>query len=146
VQTILALYIYGNETTVKAMAGVFLVVFGSAAYAYVRMREDQEVERPALVLRFSFPSPAVCSQWLLRFCCVVRQAQAAKAKQPAATAGAYRPVATTEVSIAHRAALERSPGAAVDVPLAADCQAVEMGQRKEGGPPVVSAASEEDEV
>lgn len=67
-QTILALYIYGNETTVKAMAGVFMVVFGSAAYAYVRMKEDQEA-----------------------------QAAKAKQPAPGPSAGSYRPVAQAEV-------------------------------------------------
>jgi GDP-fucose transporter C1 len=44
VQTLLALWWYGNETTAKAMFGVFLVIFGSFAYAYVKVLEDRATE------------------------------------------------------------------------------------------------------
>jgi len=43
-QTVLALWWYGNETTAKAMFGVFLVIFGSFAYAYVKVLEDRAAE------------------------------------------------------------------------------------------------------
>jgi GDP-fucose transporter C1 len=39
VQTILALFIWQNETTAKAMLGLGMVLFGSLAYAKVRMTE-----------------------------------------------------------------------------------------------------------
>lgn len=39
VQTILALWIWKNPTTTKALFGVFLTIFGSMAYAWVRMNE-----------------------------------------------------------------------------------------------------------
>jgi len=41
-QTILALLYYQNDTTVQSMLGVFVVIFGSLAYAYVRMDEDKK--------------------------------------------------------------------------------------------------------
>lgn len=41
VQTVLALMIFGNDTTVNAMLGVLMTVLGSGIYAYVRMREEE---------------------------------------------------------------------------------------------------------
>jgi GDP-fucose transporter C1 len=41
VQTVLALMIFDNETTVNAMLGVLMTVLGSAFYAYVRLREEE---------------------------------------------------------------------------------------------------------
>jgi len=40
VQTVLALMIYQNDTTVQAMLGVLLTVLGSGIYTFVRMREE----------------------------------------------------------------------------------------------------------
>jgi len=40
VQTILALLYYKNPTTTNALIGVFLTIFGSMIYAWVRMNES----------------------------------------------------------------------------------------------------------
>jgi len=42
VQSILAFYIWGNEATIGACLGIFLVLFGSALYAYVKMNEKKD--------------------------------------------------------------------------------------------------------
>jgi len=41
VQTVLALIVFQNDTTVNAMLGVLMTVLGSAIYAYVRMKEEE---------------------------------------------------------------------------------------------------------
>jgi GDP-fucose transporter C1 len=41
VQTILALFIWKNPTTTSGLAGIFLVIFGSALYTYVRHKENE---------------------------------------------------------------------------------------------------------
>jgi len=45
VQTVLALFIYQNDTTAGAMMGVVLVLFGSAFYTWVRQREEEAARR-----------------------------------------------------------------------------------------------------
>jgi GDP-fucose transporter C1 len=47
VQTLLALIIYRNPTTVMAMVGVALVIGGSGLYTFVRMREDDAAKAAA---------------------------------------------------------------------------------------------------
>mmetsp|Transcript_4643 Transcript_4643/g.7712 ORF Transcript_4643/g.7712 Transcript_4643/m.7712 type:complete len:355 (+) Transcript_4643:83-1147(+) len=47
VQSILAFYIWGNEATAGACAGIFLVLFGSGLYAYIKMREREEEQAAA---------------------------------------------------------------------------------------------------
>jgi len=47
VQTLLALWWYENETTAKAMFGVFLVIIGSFLYAYVKVQEDKALAEAA---------------------------------------------------------------------------------------------------
>jgi len=42
VQTILAVFIWGNEQTVKGMLGVLFVIFGSMLYAWVRLKEEEQ--------------------------------------------------------------------------------------------------------
>jgi GDP-fucose transporter C1 len=56
VQTLLALWWYGNETTAKAMFGVFLVIFGSFAYAYVKVLEDRASEAAKQANKASGPA------------------------------------------------------------------------------------------
>jgi len=46
VQTILALWIWKNPTTTNALMGVFLTIFGSMAYAWVRMNETVKPPPP----------------------------------------------------------------------------------------------------
>jgi len=45
VQTVLALMIFGNDTTVNAMLGVLMTVLGSGIYAYVRMGEEEAAKQ-----------------------------------------------------------------------------------------------------
>jgi len=47
VQTILAIFIYNTETTTGGMIGICAVIFGSGAYAYVRMVEETEAKAQA---------------------------------------------------------------------------------------------------
>lgn len=46
VQTMLALLIWQNPTTFKAMLGVFMVVFGSMLYAWIRQTENAAPAKP----------------------------------------------------------------------------------------------------
>jgi len=51
VQTLLALWWYQNPTTGKAMFGVFMVIIGSALYAYVKMTEDMAKSAPKVAYK-----------------------------------------------------------------------------------------------
>jgi GDP-fucose transporter C1 len=46
-QTLLALVFFGNDTTAQALFGVFMVIFGSSAYAYVRKMEQEAEQNTA---------------------------------------------------------------------------------------------------
>jgi len=51
VQTMLAVWIWGNEQTAKGMLGVLCVIFGSMLYAWVRLKEDEESKARQLLAR-----------------------------------------------------------------------------------------------
>jgi len=48
VQSILALYIFGNPTTAANLAGIAIVLGGSLAYSYIRREEMAEAQKAAL--------------------------------------------------------------------------------------------------
>jgi hypothetical protein len=45
-QSLLAFYIWGNAATVKGIAGILLVIFGSGLYTWVQMYASMPVPAP----------------------------------------------------------------------------------------------------
>lgn len=58
-QTILALFIWRNPTSFRALLGVFMVIFGSMLYAYVRQRETMEKRKEEVPRGMELAPPTI---------------------------------------------------------------------------------------